>query len=154
MFVNTQVKSLAFVRGTLTISADLPAHLRQGIAKQPGKAYPVIARYANEPSFILPDTQRAPRGLGLKIFGVEGDRLEDDGKHTQDFLFNNAPIVELTDVDTTLEIFDLRTKYFDSPTRLQLELAKRSDRLKQFAPGMLPNTYVVGDTMFTQCMST
>lgn len=145
------MKSLAFVRGTLTISPNLPPHLQQGIAKQPGKTHPVIARYANEPSFILPDTQRAPRGLGLKIFNVEGERLEDDGKHTQDLLFNNAPIVELTDVTTTLAIFELRTRYFDSPTQLQLELAKRSDRLKQFAPGMLPNTHVVGDTMFTQC---
>lgn len=137
----------------MSINDNLPLHLQHGVAKTPGKEYPIIARYANEPSFLLPDTQRAPRGLGLKIFGVEGDRLEEDGKTTQDFLFNNAPIVELTDVTTTLEIFQLREKYFDSPTQLQLELAKRSDRMKQFAPGLLPNTYVVGDTMFTQCTS-
>ena len=148
----THVKSLAFVRGTLTVNADLPSHLQHGIFR-PGATYPVIARYANEPSFILPDYQKAPRGLGLKVFEVEGARLEGAGVgKTQDFLFNNAPIVELTDVDTTLEIFELRTKYHDSPTKLQLALAARSDRVKQFAPGLLPNTYVVGNTFFTQCM--
>lgn len=60
-------------------------------------------------------------------------------------------MVELTDIDTTLEIISLREKYFDSPKTLQLELAKRSDRMKQFAPGMLPNHYVIGDEFFTQC---
>lgn len=66
---------------------------------------------------------------------------------------NNAPMVELTDIDTTLEIIQLREKYFDSPKTLQLELAKRSDRMKQFAPGMLPNHYIIGDEFFTQCKS-
>lgn len=66
---------------------------------------------------------------------------------------NNAPQVELTDVDTTLEIIQLREKHFDSPMTLQLELAKRSDRMKQFAPTMLPNHYLIGDDFFTQCKS-
>ncbi|OCF38062.1 hypothetical protein I316_00286 [Kwoniella heveanensis BCC8398] len=151
----THVKSLAFVKGELKIKQDLPSHLQHGLFSTPGKTYAAIGRYANEPSFILPDNQKAPRGFGLKIFDVEGKRLSPapDGSETrgtQDFLFNNAPIVELTDLDTTIEIFELRTKYFDSPTKLQLELAKRSDRLKQFAPAMLPNEYVVAATMFSQ----
>lgn len=159
-----QVKSLAFVRGELKINSDLPSHLQHGLFSTPGAVHPAIGRYANEPSFILPDNQRAPRGFGLKIFDVKGDRLSSipipapDGAPssdlgTQDLLFNNAPIVELTDIDTTIEIFELRTKYFDSPTRLQAEYAKRSDRLKQFAPAMLPNEYVVAATMFSQCES-
>ncbi|KAK4685785.1 hypothetical protein P7C73_g4355, partial [Tremellales sp. Uapishka_1] len=144
-FRGTHVKSLAFVKGTLAIDSDLPKHLQQGIFV-PGKKYDCIARFANEPSFIMDDKEKAPRGLGLKIFEVEGERLEQDpGNHTQDFLFNNAPMVE-----TTKEIFELREKHFDSPKTLQLELAKRSDRLKQFAPTMLPNTFVIGATMYTQ----
>ncbi|WVW86266.1 hypothetical protein I302_108308 [Kwoniella bestiolae CBS 10118] len=154
-FRGTHVKSLAFVKGTLTIDPSLPSHLRHGLFAEPGKSYDCIARYANEPSFILPDNTSAPRGLGLKIFDVHGERLSPapDGSTnhgTQDFLFNNAPIVELTDLNTTIEIFELRTKYFDSPTKLQVELAKRSDRLKQFAPAMLPNEYVVGSTFYSQ----
>ncbi|WWD19701.1 hypothetical protein CI109_104165 [Kwoniella shandongensis] len=154
-FRGTHVKSLAFVKGTLKINDDIPLHLQHGLFSTPGASHPAIGRYANEPSFILPDNQRAPRGFGLKIFDVRGHRLSPapDGSTeagTQDFLFNNAPIVELTDLDTTIEIFELRTKYFDSPTRLQAELAKRSDRLKQFAPSMLPNEYVVAATMYSQ----
>lgn len=146
-----QVKTLGIVRGTFTVHPDLPSHLQQGIF-QPGSTYSAIARYANEPSFLLPDNTNAPRGLGLKLFDVPGERLDPtDGVKTQDFLFNNSPSVELTDIPTTLEIFDLRTKYFDDQTRLKVELAKRSDRVKQFAPGMLPNEYVIAATMYTQC---
>jgi hypothetical protein len=59
-------------------------------------------------------------------------------------------MVELTDVKTTLEIQELREKYFDDPTQLKVELGKRSDRSKQIAPSMLPNTYLIGGTMYSQ----
>lgn len=150
MLLIGQVKSLGFVKGTMTVRTDLPPHLQQGIF-QPGKTYPVIARYANEPSYVLPDTTPAPRGMGVKIFDVSGDRLSDDGLQTQDFLFNNAPMVELTDVRTTLEVMELREEYFDDKATLAKEIAKRSDAAKQLAPTMLPNTYVIGSTMYSQC---
>ncbi|WWD03729.1 hypothetical protein V865_001785 [Kwoniella europaea PYCC6329] len=154
-FRGTHVKSLGFVKGTFTVNPSLPPYLRHGLFSEPGKSYNCIGRYANEPSFILPDNTSAPRGFSLKVFDVHGDRLSPspDGSTnhgTQDFLFNNAPIVELTDLNTTIEIFELRTKYFGSPTKLQVELAKRNDRLKQFAPAMLPNEYVVGSTFYSQ----
>lgn len=106
----------------------------------------------------------------MKVFGVHGERLDaqvsgasgaggrgendssaDRENSTQDWMFNNAPMVELTDIDTTFEIIELRERYFDSPNTLQGALALRSDRMKQFAPGMLPNTFLMGDTFFTQC---
>lgn len=135
----------------MKVHSDLPSHLQQGIFRS-GATYPVIARYANEPSFVLPDNTNAPRGLGMKVFGVSGDRLlpDQEGLGTQDFLYNNAPMVELTNVKTTLEIQELREKYFDDPTQLKVELGKRSDRSKQFAPSMLPNTYLIGGTMYSQ----
>lgn len=137
----------------MKVHPDLPPHLAQGIF-QPGASYPVIARYANEPTFLLPDNMRAPRGLGLKVFGVKGDRLDDDYPgETQDFMFNNAPMVELTDVDTTLEIMTLRERYFDEPAKLAGALALRSDRMKQFAPATLPVNHLIGDTFYTQCKS-
>ena len=149
--VTYQVKSLAFVKGILKVNSDLPEHLQHGLFAKPGAVYDAIGRYANEPSFIKPDTERAPRGFAFKAFGVEGERLEEDGLQTQDMMFNNSPMVELTDIDTTLEIFKLRERYYDSPKTLQLELAKRSDRTKQLAPAMLPNTHVIGTELYTQC---
>ncbi|WWC72083.1 uncharacterized protein I206_106043 [Kwoniella pini CBS 10737] len=154
-FRGTHVKSLGFVKGSIAINSDLPSYLQHGLFAEVGKKYDCIGRYANEPSFILPDNTSAPRGFSLKIFDVNGERLSpapngSTNQGTQDFLFNNAPIVELTNLNTTIEIFELRTKYFDNPTQLNLELAKRSDRLKQFAPFMLPNKYVIGSTFYSQ----
>ena len=71
--------------------------------------------------------------------------------HTQDFLFNNAPMLELTDIDTTLDIMTLREKHFDSSNATLLAAtAARTDALKQTAPAMLPNTHIIAMDMFTQ----
>jgi hypothetical protein len=46
-------------------------------------------------------------------------------------------MMELTDIDTCLEIMELREKYFDSPTKLATATKLRTDAIKQSAPGML-----------------
>jgi hypothetical protein len=70
--------------------------LLSDLIRRPKKIYPVIARYANEPSHLKPDTDAMPRGLSFKVFEVEGERIDTatygDTK-TQDFLMNNAPAV-------------------------------------------------------------
>lgn len=136
-FRATHVKTQGIVKGKLTVLPDLPKHLQQGLFKTTGKSYDVAARYANEPVFLQPDQEPGPRGLGLRVFGVEGQRLpgaEQDAS-TQDFFFNNAPMIELTDIDTCVEIMELREKYFDSPTKLAAATALRTDVMKQKAPG-------------------
>jgi hypothetical protein len=138
-FRATHVKTQGIVKGKLTVLTDLPAHLQQGAFKTPGKVYDVAARYANEPVFLQADQEPGPRGLGLRIFGVEGERLEtaDATGTTQDFFFNNAPMIELTDIDTCLEIMKIREKYFDSPTKLAAATKLRTDAIKQSAPGRM-----------------
>jgi hypothetical protein len=133
----THVKTQGIVKGKLTVLQDLPTHLQQGIFKTPGNTYDVVARYANEPVFLQPDQEPGPRGMGLRVFGVEGERLPgaDQDAITQDFFFNNAPMIELTDIDTCLEIMELREKYFDNPTKLAVATALRTDVMKQKAPG-------------------
>lgn len=133
----THVKTQAIVKGKLTVLPDLPVHLQQGLFKTPGKSYDIAARYASEPVFLQPDQEPGPRGLGLRVFGVEGERLSsaDQDASTQDFFFNNAPMIELTDIDTCLEIMELREKYFDSPTKLAAATVLRADVMKQKAPG-------------------
>ena len=59
-------------------------------------------------------------------------------------------MIELTDIDTCLEIMQLREKYFDNPTRLAMALKLRTDAIKQHAPGMLPNTNMIGHSMYSQ----
>jgi hypothetical protein len=95
-FRATHVKTQGIVKGKLTVLPDLPSHLQQGLFKQPGKSYNIAARYANEPVFLQSDQAPGPRGLSLRIFDVEGKRLEgaDQDATTQDFAFNNAPMIE------------------------------------------------------------
>ncbi|CAD0095171.1 unnamed protein product [Aureobasidium vineae] len=151
-FRATHVKTQGIVKGTLRVHSDLPEHLRQGIFAEPGKTYDVAARYANEPYLLQRDQENGPRGLGLKVFDVTGPRLEgvDDSVNTQDFFFNNAPSIELTDIDTTLEIMSLREKYFDDPAALGTHLKMRTDLVKQHAPYMLPNTNIISHAMYSQ----
>ncbi|MCJ1270170.1 hypothetical protein MMC22_010066 [Lobaria immixta] len=93
-----------------------------------------------------------PRGLALVVFGVSGERLEgvSSDVSTQGFFFNNAPMLELNDIDTTLEIMRLRERYFDDPAGLSRQLLLRTDLVKQNAPAMLPNTNIISHTMFSQ----
>lgn len=150
-FRATHVKTQGIVKGKLTVRADLPEYLQQGIFAQPGKSYDVAARYANEPYYLQADQEPGPRGLAMKVFGVSGPRLEDDQSgNTQDFFFNNAPMIELTDIDTTLEIMSLREKHFDNPAALGRALKLRTDMIKQHAPYMLPNTNMISHSMYTQ----
>lgn len=139
----THVKTQGIVKGKLTVLPDLPSHLRQGLFKTPGTTYDIAARYANEPVFLQADQDPGPRGLGLRVFGVEGQRLPraDASGTTQDFFFNNAPMIELTDIDTCLEIMELREKYFDSPTKLAAATKLRTDAIKQSAPGEYKPAY-------------
>jgi len=151
-FRATHVKTQGIVKGQLHVLPDLPPHLRQGMFTQPGKTYDVAARYANEPVFLQEDQAPGPRGLSMKVFGVEGARLRSGGDDstTQDFFFNNAPMLELTDIDTTLDIMTLREKYFDNPTQLSVAIKLRTDALKQNAPATLPNVNLIANEFFTQ----
>ena len=127
----THVKTQAIVKGTLSIPDNLLHHLAQGLfAPANAGSHPVAVRYANEPIFIQDDRTPGPRGCGMKVFDVHGDFLDPAGaqSRTQDMTFNNAPMLELRDLPTTLEIFKLREKYYDRPAEeLKEELEKRPD---------------------------
>lgn len=151
-FTGTHVKTQGIVKGELHVNDNLPDHLRQGIFSEPGKTYQVAARYANEPYLLQADQEPGPRGLSMKVFGVSGPRLEGTAESatTQDFFFNNAPAIELKDIDTTLEIMSLREQHFDNPTMLGLKLKMRTDALLQHAPYLLPNTNIISHSLYTQ----
>ena len=141
----THVKTQAVVKGTFTVSPDLPEHLGQGIcspanAKQPHK---IAIRFANEPSFLKDDRTPGPRGCGMKIFNVEGLFMDPVGKRTktQDLTFNNAPVLELRDVSTTVEIFKIRERHFREPEAIGSEVKKLEEAHLQMAPAQLPNQH-------------
>ncbi|KAI1617572.1 catalase-like domain-containing protein [Exophiala viscosa] len=155
-FRGTHVKTQGIVKGELTIN-HLRDELAHGICspenqKVNGGKKPVVLRFANEPSFLQDDREPGPRGCGMKVFDVAGDFLDPMGEktHTQDMTFNNAPLLELTGLPTTVEIFRIREANFRKPENIKYQLMKRIDVLTQMAPAMLPNHHFVGYTMYSQ----
>ncbi|GAM83000.1 hypothetical protein ANO11243_009860 [Dothideomycetidae sp. 11243] len=153
-FRATHVKSQAIVKGRLTVKRDLPAHLAQGLFSNDGATYPVAIRYANEPSFLTDDRAPGPRGCGLKVFNVAGPGpfMDPTGAktRTQDFTFNNAPILELKDLATTVEIMGIRERNFSHPEKIEAEVRARPDKDLQLAPKGLPNHHFLSYTMYSQ----
>jgi hypothetical protein len=89
---SVHAKSHALLKGEIEILAGLPQVLAQGLFAEPA-TYPVVTRISTIPGDILDDNVSVPRGLGLKIIGVPGARLdgsEDDT--TQDFVMVNGPV--------------------------------------------------------------
>ena len=112
--------------GKFTVNDNLPAHLAQGMFAKPGQ-YDMIMRYSSLTPKLVPDNVSAPRGIGMKIFGVEGEKLWGEDKKTQDWTFNNYPILELRDPNTTYEIADCLEKNWNDIPKFAGERARRVD---------------------------
>ena len=95
----------------MTIKENLPEHLAQGMFAKAGK-HDLVMRYSSLPPQITPDTAHAPRGLGIKVFGVPGEKLFGDAE-TQDFTFNNYRILELRDMSGSSKLADGLIKNYD-----------------------------------------
>jgi len=90
-------KAHGIARGTLTVADALPPELAQGLFAAPGR-YEAVIRLSTNPGDILDDSIGLPRGLALKVIGVEGERLPgSEGDTTQDFIMVNAPVFAAPD---------------------------------------------------------
>lgn len=88
---SVHAKAHGLVPGKLTVHGDLPPELAQGLFAKAGD-YDAILRFSTNAGDILDDAVRLPRGLAVKVLGVEGDRLPgSEGDTTQDFITANAP---------------------------------------------------------------
>ena len=86
---SVHAKSHGLLKATFEVSPDLPQVLAQGLFAQPGR-YDAVMRYSTIPGDILDDSVSTPRGLALKILGVDGERLEGAEGSTQDFVLVNG----------------------------------------------------------------
>lgn len=88
---SVHAKGHGLAKGTLTVLDGLAPELAQGLFATPGE-HEAIMRFSTNAGDILDDAIKLPRGVALKIFGVEGDRLPgSEGDATQDFVLVNAP---------------------------------------------------------------
>ena len=83
-------KSHGVLLGSMEVLPSLPEHLRQGLFSTVA-SFPVVLRFSTNPGDILADNVSSPRGLALKVLGVEGEKvLNHAGQPTQDFVCINA----------------------------------------------------------------
>ncbi len=87
---SVHAKGHGLAKGTLTVRDGLPPELAQGLFAEPG-SYDTILRFSTNAGDILDDSISLPRGLALKVLGVEGERLPDAEGTTQDFILVNGP---------------------------------------------------------------
>ena len=99
---SVHAKAHGILAGELTISADLPPELAQGLFATAG-THKVVMRFSTNPGDILDDSVSAPRGLALKILDVAGERLPDSANETtQNFILVNAPAFAAPDAKAFL----------------------------------------------------
>lgn len=98
---SVHAKAHGILKGTMTINADLPPELAQGMFATPGE-HPVVMRFSTNAGDILPDTITLPRGLAIKVMDVDGERLPDAAGRTQNFVLVNGPVFQAKTADKFL----------------------------------------------------
>ena len=158
---SVHAKSHGLLRGELRILDGLPDMLRQGLFSRPG-TYPVVMRLSTTPGDILDDSISVPRGLAVKVIGVEGERLPGAAGRTQDFVMVNAPAFAAPNAKAFLKILKLLAATTDAPQVLKKALSAilrgaetvvegvggKSPALISF--GGHPETHILGETFYSQ----
>ena len=159
---SVHAKSHGLLRGELQVKDGLPSTLAQGLFAKAGR-YPVIMRFSTSPGDILDDSISTPRGLAVKVVGVEGDRLPgSEGDSTQDFVLVNGPAFSAPNVGKFLGNLKMLAKTTDKAEGLKkvLSAALRGiESLVEAAGGKSatvitlgghPETDILGETFFSQ----
>lgn len=104
---DTHPKSNGCVHGTFKALENIPPEYQHGVFSSNAE-YPVWVRFSNAAEEVTSDRNKDFRGFGLKLFGVEGERLPvpGDEQHTQDFLFLGHDAFFAQDAFQFLEFFE------------------------------------------------
>ncbi len=99
----SHAKAHGLLRGELHVHAGLPGHLAQGLFAT-ARTYPVIVRLAHVPGDLDDDRKvSGPRGMSIKILGVEGEMLPAHvGETTQDFILDTGKVFNAIGAKTFL----------------------------------------------------
>ena len=81
----SHAKSSACAVGELVVAPDLPTELAQGLFAR-AQSYPIAVRFAQGPGETLGDRVSTHRGMAIKVFGAEGERLPGHDAAVQDFV--------------------------------------------------------------------
>jgi hypothetical protein len=155
-------KSHGILRGELRVAAGLPASLAQGMFARPG-VYPVVMRFSTIPGDVLDDSISVPRGLAIKIVGVEGARLPaSEADVTQDFVLVNGPAFGKSTAKAFASALDLAAATTDKAPGLKKALStvlRGVEKVVEAFGGKSPTlisiggqqeTHLLGDTYYSQ----
>src|SRR5580658_2690120 len=90
-FRSVHAKSHCLLRAQMTVLNDISPPFQQGLF-QAGAEHPMIMRFSTNPGDILPDSISSPRGLAIKVVGLENSEMVPShvGQVTQDFVLVNG----------------------------------------------------------------
>ena len=154
-------KSHGLLTGRLTVLGGLPPTLAQGAFARPGD-HPCVLRFSTNPGDILDDSVSTPRGLALKVIGVEGERLPGAEGTTQDFVMANAPAFTAADARTFLRSLKLLAATTDTPQVFKKAFSATLRGLETVVEGLggrsptlislggHPETHILGETFYSQ----
>lgn len=161
-FRSVHAKSHGLLTGELVVPDDLPAELAQGIFAKPGR-YPLVMRLSTVPGDILDDSVSTPRGMAIKILGVEGERLPGSvGDATQDFVMVNGPAFSAPNAKkfaSTLKLVGATTDRAEGAKKALSAVLRGTERVIEafggksstlLALGGQPETHPLGDTYYSQ----
>lgn len=158
---DAHAKSHGVLTGQLTVYDDLSEELRQGVFAS-AASYPVVLRLSSAPGDIHSDRVPAPRGMAIKIVGVQGTQVLPGRAHavTQDLLLVNQPVIPFGHVHAYLKMQELAEKHADDPEMARRVLAtvahggsKALHALGIDSPTIdalgIPNTHILGETFYS-----
>jgi hypothetical protein len=84
-------KTYGVVRGVFEVLPGLPTHLRRGVFAEP-RSYRAWVRFGGPGPLAPPDIDdNGILSIGIKLMGVDGPKLIDDERQTQDFTGISSP---------------------------------------------------------------
>ena len=159
---SVHAKSHGLLVGELRILPGLPPELAQGLFARPG-TLPVAMRLSTIPGDILPDDVSTPRGMAVKIIGVEGERLPgSEGDVTQDFVMVNGPAFNKPDAKSfasNLKLLGATTDKAEGTKQVLSAALRGVEKALEavggksatlIALGGHPETHPLGETYYSQ----
>ncbi|WP_312935050.1 catalase family protein [Pseudomonas sp.] len=158
---SVHAKGHGLLLGEITVLDNLSPPLAQGAFARPG-TYPAYLRFSTNPGDILDDKVSTPRGLAVKMVGVEGERLPgSEGDVTQDFVMQNAKAFTAATPKDFLKTLKLLAKTTDKMPRTKQVMSAvlrgveatleavggESGTLKSL--GGHPQTHILGESFTT-----
>jgi hypothetical protein len=159
---SVHAKSHALLQGELEVLVGLAPELAQGMAARPARL-PVVMRLSTNPGDILDDNVSTPRGLAIKVIGVQGERLHgSEGDNTQDFVLVNGPAFLKHDAKSFLTSLKLLAATTDKAPGLKKVLSSALQGVEKVIEGAggksptlislggHPETHPLGETYYSQ----